>query len=128
MPFTSDWEEHGLFRRIYGVLTPGEVVEAMSMLETDARFDKILYVINDCRDADVGNVSDDFLKGFRSDREVAAILNPHRIIANVLSTEDAERIRRLHDERYSGLVKMKTFASIDEAREWVNEWVRLQGR
>jgi predicted xylose isomerase-like sugar epimerase len=98
------------------------------MLVTDARFGRILYVINDCRDADVSSLSDDFLNGFRSDQEVAAVLNPNRIIANVLSTEDAERIRRLHDERYSGLVKMKTFASIDEAREWVNEWVRLQGR
>ena len=128
MPFTHTWEERGFVRRLYGVVTPEEMLQAFSAMATDARFENILYIINDARDADLSRLSEDYMKSFQSDQEVASLVNPRRIIANVIPAQDSGRLQRIHDENFGRMVKMKIFSSLEDARAWVDEWVRLQGR
>jgi len=120
--YENIWEENGVYRKYYGELTWGSVIDAVEEVEGDARFDHIRYVLNDYFAVTSVNLSDYDLKKIAAIDSVASTYNKNIKIAQVTTRQDVIDVvstyaDRLKEDSY----KTGIFSSLSEARKWAEE-------
>ena len=121
MSYEVHWEPHGTVKRFWGVVSSNDVIRSVIDTEADARFDSLRFVINDFRE--VSQITFD-----AQDVDEIAVMdlgasktNPAIKIAIVAITADVIELAHQYANSPLNVYPTKIFATMDEARAWVDE-------
>lgn len=121
MPYSSNWEHNGVYRRYSGMVSGVELIEASLDMYADSRFDEINYLIADFSQVDGFNISMEEVEKLAHFNTAAAKTNGNIKTALVINDESAKSLVSIYDivtEANNSPWENKVFSSIDEARHW----------
>ena len=121
MPYTTEWEQHGVYWRYWGTVSGKELIDSNLDIYGDERFDAMKYQIVDFLQIDAFQVTrDDMLKIAAYDR-AAALSNPRVKVAVVAKITAIKFLTALYDaENIKSPWETRMFDSVEQARSWVD--------
>ncbi len=123
MTYSNEWQKRGLVRRFNGKITAKEIVNANLSLHGDARFDDLLYVINDFTLLEDFEVTDADIMLISSIDQIATLTNPLLKIAIVATMPDLlSWIEAYMAQMEESAYECQLFSTFKEAEEWVKPY------
>ena len=120
MAFTVVEEKNGVFIRFYDTITADDVFRSMKTIWSLPRWQEFRYEICDLRDLTAGTVDESDMKSFAHLDNAATIGARRSKLAFVATQPEAIDMCRLYLQVVrSEDLDVRVFASIDEARRWV---------
>jgi hypothetical protein len=120
MAFENTWEQHGVVKRFTGFLTASEFIKSTEDVGAAPRFDNLSFVINDFMDVDGNDINADTVKYIGAMHAGRAFTNPNICVAFVATDRELAAItERINDVLFRERHVMKAFATMDEARAWL---------
>ena len=114
------WEENGLYRKFTDKISGNEVLNSVLKIQSDPRFDKIRYVLNDFTEISDFEVSETDIKRIVSVDNAAALTNANIKIAIVATNEPLlQWIQYYCDRLEKSPYEVKVFSYIDDAYRWI---------
>lgn len=117
--YSIQWEVNGVVKTYFGHVTSPEVVESVVLTESDERFDRLHYVINDFLGVQA-------MDGVQSDIDAvaahdvgAAATNPNIKIAMVTSQPTVIELVQRYLRASGDVFTTRIFPSMAEARAWL---------
>ena len=126
MPFTTNWEPEGVYRRFTGEVSGIEILKSNFQLHKNPKFLKIKYVINDFTDLTEHSIQPTHIKVYADTDD---IISSSRIpfstgklkIALVVHQEPFITMANSYRDQMKGkLFECEIFKTINDARNWVN--------
>ena len=119
MPYTTEWEDHGVYWRYWGIVSGKELINSNLDIYGDERFDRMKYQIVDLTRVSSFNVTrDDMLKVAAYDR-AAALSNPRVKVAVIAQSTAIKSLTTLYDaENIESPWETRLFDTLDQARSW----------
>ena len=127
MPYDLAWEPHGVYKRFFGHLTVGDLLQSSQDVNDDPRFDSLRFAINDFLGIEGHAVTAAAVR-----QQAAANLGSMRSNPNVrvvVVTTDPS-VRALTDLYASPKLRpypVEIFATLAEARAWLERSPWLAG-
>lgn len=123
MAYEIVWEREGVLKRFWGELTSQDLLEATKVVVESARFDSILYVINDFTEVEKAkNITLSVIEDYAAQRIGAAMVNPRMFSPFIATKEPGLSIAyALIGKRLANRHKTKCFSTLVEARQWMGE-------
>ena len=117
MPFEILWEPKGAYKKVHGVVTAQEFMRSITELQSDLRFDRLKYTINDFSGAAALRITESDIHDYAAMGIGAAHSNPGIKIAIVSDDPEIVAMVRL----YARLSPYQTefFGDMDGARAWI---------
>ena len=123
MPYKIKWEDDGLVREFYGVVSSSEVLESDREFYENPRSDNAKYQITDFSNAQPGDVEDTDITKIAALDIGASVTLPNLKVAFVTSDQYVKTLC----EKYIELSRVanetwqfKIFEDIESARRWVS--------
>lgn len=117
------WEGHGLVRKFEGVVSLKELAQSDVIVQADARFDGIHFIIDDFRTCDnVVDIDKDLVD------ELAAIASAAvrfpTVFRHAVVAKSPMVLKLAEDFVNSGFINFpdQQFQDMGEARAWVKDW------
>ena len=126
MPFTTNWEPEGIYRKFTGEISGEEILKSNFELHKNNKFLKIKYIINDFTDVTGHSIQPTHTKIYANTDD---IISSSRIlfsmgklkIALVVHQEPFITVANGYRNKIRGkLLECEIFKSIYDARNWVN--------
>ena len=121
MPYETTWEPNGICQKFWGIVESPELFDSLTDVHRDPRFKSLRYVIKDYLDVEVFDVGVKTIVDGLAFNAAAKHRNPHIVVA-VVTTDPRiiESSRAALSYRLDAYPR-KIFATLAEARAWVNE-------
>ena len=119
MAFELVWEPRGVYKRFYGHVTGDELMEAVTQVEGDPRFDDLRFVINDFLEISGFAVTEDNVLMVSAIDNAASTSNPNIIIAIVAADLQIQALARLYAVAPLTVYPTEIFLTIHDARAWI---------
>ena len=116
MPYRLIWEGTVVTKAFSGLVTSGDLFNAMNGVEGDERFDQLTYTINDFAAVTAVDLTEDHVEEHAAYDHAAARSNP-RIVIGIVST-DPKILALVNSYARSQLAPYRTelFATLADAR------------
>lgn len=117
------WEDHGLVRKFEGVVSLKELAQSDAIVQADARFDEIHFIIDDFRAcANVVDIDKELVDELAAIAS-AAVRFPMVFRHAVVATSPMV-LKLAEDFVNSGFINFpdRQFQDMGEARAWVKDW------
>jgi len=121
MPYEHIWESQGLVRCFYGCITADELAQSAATVQADPHFDKLRYIINDCRDCNSVSVTAGAIEEIAAIDGAAALNNDKIRIATVSVDPEVLAITDMYVSANFIPFVCQNFSTMGEAREWLSE-------
>lgn len=118
MTFVIHWETHGVYRQYHGHIGGDELLTSVQRVESDARFDGLRYVINDCLGVLGIDIPDTTIHLLAAIDQAAALSNPNIRIAVVATDRQIQALSQLYAGTQRGY-PLAVFPDLAAARAWV---------
>lgn len=118
MGYSIEWEVTGVVKRYFGEVTAAEVFESVVVVESDARFDQLHYVINDFLDVQGMAVTEQDIEAIAVQDLGAALTNPNIKIAMVAHQSEVIAMVQRYRQAAGGVFPTKIFSTAAAARAW----------
>jgi hypothetical protein len=117
MPFEIFWEPKGAYKKVHGVVTAQEFMRSITELQSDPRFDRLKYTINDFTGAQALRITESDIHHYAAMGIGAANSNPGIRIAIVADNPEIVAMVRV----YASLSPYQTefFGDMASARAWI---------
>ena len=119
MAYTLSWEPHGILRTFHGRVSAIEFARAQGEMYGDPRFETARYALIDFTAATALGVSQEDAEEIMASNRGAYLTNPKLRVAVV--TTDARMQALLQRIRDISAYPLRVFATLAEARRWVEE-------
>lgn len=119
MAFEIVWETRGAYKRFYGHVSDEELMQCLTMIESDPRFDSLRYVINDFLGVDSFAISEDCVLMISAIDNAASTSNPNIRIAVVATDLQIHALARLYALSPLNAYPTEVFLNTGEARAWL---------
>lgn len=119
MPYEITWEPHGVYKRFFGHLTVGDLLQSSQDVTADPRFDSLRYAIDDFLGLEGHSVTVAAVRLQAAANLGARRSNPNVRVA-VLTTDPG--VRALTDLYASPKLRsypVEVFETVAEARAWL---------
>lgn len=129
MPCEIVWEHKGVYKHLSGFVSAEEFVRSVEAIQADPRFDEIRYVINDFCDVTGHQLTHELLSELAAIQYGAHASNPNCRVVYVGT--DLALTCLLEDVLIGSMLsayQVTLFASVPEAREWLQGQMRLSWR
>jgi len=123
MPYSSQWEPGGVYRRYTGVVSGVELIEASLDMYADSRFDDIHYLIADFSQVDGFEITMEEVEKLAHFNTAAAKTNGNVKTALVLTDDHAKGLVSIYDivaQANNSPWENKVFATVEHARRWLD--------
>lgn len=118
MPYQITWESRGVFKKLSGFVSADEYDQSVDVVQTDARFDELRYIIVDATGITEDDFTEDKLNEIACLKHVAHRSNTQCPVAYVVTSG---RLARMILQATLSIRKMMTIAivpSVEDARNW----------
>ena len=115
------WEEHGVFRKFYGVFKFQELLASVKTVGGDIRFADLRFSILDCLELQDPDFSDAELELVAAHLLGESNSNPSILVAVVTTSEAAHSMLQCFMALGICPYPMKTFSTVVDARMWVSQ-------
>lgn len=127
MPFTINWEEHGVVRTFHGIVDIGEVLKADEAFYGDLRSDKAKYQITDFTQGTPGVIDENLVEDVAI-MDLGATRSIPRLKVAFVAQDPyvkglCEEYIRISQEAHSTW-EFKVFDDMKGARNWVSSELR----
>jgi hypothetical protein len=120
VPYTLRWEGHGVYRRFFGVVSSAEFREAYEEMKGDLRYECVRYIISDYLAAEAGpDLTATFVGRVEQLARIEYGCGPDIVHATVATGEKMLEHVRSFESLPLAPYPEATFASIDDARQWI---------
>ena len=120
MPYTHQWEKKGVYRKYTGNITGEEIISAMNVVESDARFVEIRYVINDFLETKIIDIDSATINMMAALDKAAALTNPYIKIAILTSDNSMHQLADQYRNKFSAPpYPTCIFTDLGDARRWI---------
>ncbi|SDI28085.1 hypothetical protein [Propionivibrio dicarboxylicus] len=118
MSYEITWESRGVFKKLSGYVSADEYGQSVDVVQTDARFDELRYIIVDA----TGITGDDFT-GEKLDeiaclKHVAHRSNTQCPVAYIVTSGRLARMIMQATLSIRKLMTIAIFPSVEDARHW----------
>lgn len=120
MSYEIIWEPRGVVKRYFGHVTSADMVQSVTDVEGNPRFDDLRYVINDFLAIDDISSSQKDVDDISVLDKGASFTNPQIRIAVVTTSPDVTALATAYAESSMNAYPTKIFASLSEARSWLD--------
>lgn len=117
--FEIVWEVRGACKRFFGHVTDDDLMESVTDIEGDPRFDDLRYVINDFLDVASFAVTQENVLAISAIDAAAAITNPNIKIAVVATDAQVRTLAELYANSPWNAYPTRLFADVAAARAWL---------
>lgn len=119
MSYEITWEPRGVFKKLSGFVSADEYGQSVDVVQTDARFDELRYIIVDATCITADDFTDEKLGEIACLKHVAHRSNTQCPVAYIVTSG---RLARMIMQATLSIRRMMTiaiFASVDDARTWL---------
>lgn len=121
MPYTYEWEKNGVYRKFTGIISGEEILNSNFELQSDIRFSKIKYVINDFTAVTGHSIENRHTKAYAKNDDVISISVGKLKIAIIVIEKSLISLAELYKKEMKELLyDCEIFETIGEARNWVS--------
>jgi hypothetical protein len=120
MAYEIVWESRGAYKRFYGHVNDEEMMQSLTKIESDPRFDDLRYVINDFLGIEGFSVSEDSVHMMSALDNAAATSNPNIRIAIVATDLRLHALAKLYIFSPLNVYPTDIFLNIDDAKAWIS--------
>ena len=120
MPYTTEWQENGIWWTYCGVVTAKEVLECNLEIYGDDRFDSLTYELMDLSQAERLELTEAQVKKIAYLDKAAARSNPNMRVALVSKMDLIKELFEMY-AKYSeeSPWEIENFETVEEARKWL---------
>jgi hypothetical protein len=122
MPFEHTWGHRSLYKRFFGQTTVQEFLQSVELTQGDARFDDLMYAINDFTEATLPRLSPENVTLFAAKGIGAAYSNPKIKIAVITADLHAQEMAL----KYATIAPFKLV--LFNNREKLDQWLPAANR
>lgn len=120
MAYELQWEPHGVYKRLSGVVSGEEFIASVEEVQGHAQFDRVRYVINDFSEVNSHGLSDQVLVGLAALQYGAHARNPRcRIFFVTRDEELPELINKYLVDGHMVSYEVIVTQTVAEARLWL---------
>lgn len=119
MGYELTWESRGAVKRFFGHVTGNDVLQSVINVESDERFDRLRYVINDFLEATGLTVSASELDEIAAIDGAAALVNRNIRIAIVTTNPEIISASDQYAKSPMNAYPTRIFPTVNEARTWL---------
>ena len=129
MPHELVWEHRGVHKRLSGQVSAAEFQRSVELIQADARFDDIRYVINDFTAVGGHGLDEQHLLELAAIQYGAQASNPQvRAVYVGVDPELARQLRAILIDSQRSLYRVALFDTLPQARDWLQGEVGRQWR
>ena len=119
MSYRLDWEAKGVVKHFYGLVTPADLVDSVTEIESDSRFDHLRYVINDFLDITGCSAGKPEVEEISVLDYGAAVTNSNIRIAIVATHPEVLALAKHYADSEINAYPTRIFSNREDARAWV---------
>lgn len=120
MPHELVWEHRGVHKRLSGQVSAAEFQRSVELIQADARFDDIRYVINDFTAVGGHGLDEQHLLELAAIQYGAQASNPQvRVVYVGCDPELARLLRAILIDSQRSAYQVALFETLPQARDWL---------
>ena len=119
MPYKIEWEEKGVYSKLWGSCSVGDVIGILQSIESDPRFTAIRYNIVDYLNVTDAHASEADVPEINALNYAQSLSNSRLIRAIVATDHKLIELVKIWMRESTSPEKLGLFATVDEARAWV---------
>lgn len=119
MPYSTNWEERGVYRKYTGLIVARDILDAAEEVTGDLRYDDLLYVINDFSVVDNIQLSEEDLALIKAIDNATAITNSRCKLAIVCRNEHQPLAEQYINAMGKNGFDTQIFETPGQARCWI---------
>jgi len=118
MSYEITWESRGVFKKLSGFVSAEEYGQSVDVVQTDARFDELRYIIVDATGITDDDFTDEKLDELACLKHVAHRSNAQCPVAYIVTSGRLARMITQATLSIRQRVTIAIFPSVDDARGW----------
>lgn len=120
MAYVNRWESGGVCKVFAGNVNGQQVLDSITEVEADDRFDQIHFVINDFLDVSSVSATEKEIARIAAIDRAASLSNPSLRIAIVTTSDEIRELASLYSKFMAGSAyETALFDTLKAARDWV---------
>lgn len=126
MPYELTWEDNGVYKRFYGIVTGDEYIESIHKTHGNSKFDYLKYSILDYSDVEGHTISTTDFKRIAAYFKGAYEVNNRIVVAVIVTRKDLLEVVNRFDSLPFASYPFIIVTTLEEARDWIRSSLENQ--